>query len=83
MENAKFHPTDNIYSNLQIVFFPPNTTDLNKTLDCGIIEAFKFLYRKMSMRKFIYNMSNATYVTALTKEVNALDTIDWIYWSQK
>lgn len=76
MDNAKCHLTDNIYSNAKVVFLPPNATALSQPLDCGIIQALKLHSRKMLMRKLVSKITNATSVSALTKEINVLDAIN-------
>ena len=40
-------------SNIQLVYFPPNTTYLIQPLDKGIIHSFKANYRKLLMVKVL------------------------------
>ena len=52
LDNVYFH---NIAqpSNIQLVYFPPNTTSLIQPLDQGIIHSFKANYRKLLMVKVL------------------------------
>lgn len=83
MDNAKCHPVNNNFSNVKVVFLPPNTTAFCQPLDQGIIQAFKLRYRKMQMQKLVSQMSQASTVSTLTKSLTVLDAINWTDLSVK
>lgn len=47
LDNAPYHPIDTQFSNIKLVFFPPNTTSKAQPLDQGVIHSFKCHYRRM------------------------------------
>ena len=46
IDHAPCHNSDAYYSNINIKFFPPNTTSILQPLDQGIIKNFKCCYRE-------------------------------------
>ena len=80
MDNAGCHPTDiaEKYSNIKIVYLPPNATSKLQPLDLGIIKTFKTYYRKFLMRYIITKVEECTSAAEVVKSVNILQAIRWI-----
>ena len=47
VDNATPHRISQEFSNLQVVFMPPNCTSVLQPLDQGVIWSFKCIYRRM------------------------------------
>ena len=63
-------------SNIQIIFFPPNTTSKVQPLDQGIIRAFKAYYRRRLAKHII---RSCTLTSTLDQVIiTALDSVHWI-----
>ena len=81
MDNAGCHPHDlkDKYSNIKILFLPPNTTSQVQPLDLGIIQNFKVHYRKLLLR-FVLSKIDQTSDTAsqIVKSVSVLMAIRWV-----
>ncbi|KAG0430823.1 Tigger transposable element-derived protein 6 [Dictyocoela muelleri] len=56
IENTPVHPKDLELSNIELFYFPPNTTSLVQSLDQGIIKAFKDGYKKNLLFDIISKM---------------------------
>ena len=80
MDNAGCHPPDlcSKYSNIKVVFLPPNTTLKLQPLDLGIIRNFKAHYRKLFMRYIITKIDHCSTATEVSNSVNILQSIQWI-----
>lgn len=50
LDNAPVHDPNLTYSNVKLVFLPPNTTSHYQPLDAGIIANFKYWYRKLQYK---------------------------------
>lgn len=73
LDNATPHP-DLSLSNVQLVFFPPNTSSVCQPLDLGIIKNFKDFYKKQLLRHAIAEIDkNQT----IKKSVTVLDAVMW------
>ena len=77
IDNCTAHP-DVQFSNVRLVFLPPNTTSKLQPCDAGIIQATKMHYRKLLLRNVLFRMDEAACVSDLAKSVNILDAIMWL-----
>lgn len=86
MDNAGCHPSDlaDKYSNIRVLFLPPNTTSKLQPLDLGIIQNFKLYYRKLLMRFILAKIEECTTASDVVKSLTVLHAIRWIAqaWSQ-
>ena len=81
MDNAGCHPEElkDKYSNIKIVFLPPNTTSKLQPLDLGIIQNFKVHYRKLLLSFVLSKIDDTTYTASqIAKTVNVLKAIRWV-----
>lgn len=77
MDNATSHPHLNL-SNIQLVFFPANTTSVLQSMDQGVIYTTKVYYRKRVLSRLCREMDNVDNVTELCKTINVLDAVQWL-----
>lgn len=77
LDNATSHPNLNL-SNIQLCFFPPNTTSRLQPLDQGIINAFKVHYRTRVVKRLLSKIETVASVSDLVRCINCLDAIYWI-----
>ena len=66
------------FNNIKIVFLPKNTTSRLQPLDAGIIQSFKYKYRKKLMRFVIARPKDDVLASEITKQVDVLQAIEWI-----
>jgi hypothetical protein len=71
------------FSNVKLVFLPPNMTAGTQPLDFGIIRNFKVKYRKMLL-EFLLSHEDVTALADAIKKVNVGDVVDCISqsWDQ-
>ena len=69
------------YSNIKVLFLPPNTTSKLQPLDLGIIQNFKLYYCNLLMRFVLAKMEECT---TDVKSFTVLHAIRWIAqaWSK-
>ncbi len=79
MDNAGCHPQEFVskFSNIKIIFFPPNTTSCLQPLELGIIQTFKAYYRKHFLT-FVLSKISCDRATDVIKSVNVLVALRWV-----
>ena len=82
MDNAGCHPKhlSTKFSNINVVFLPPNTTSVRQTLDLGIIQNFKIHYRKLLMQHVIIytRIEECSTAHEVVKSVSVLLASRWV-----
>ena len=80
LDNAGCHPHDlqGKYSNIKLLFLPPNTTSELQPLDLGIIQNFKVFYKSLFLRYVLERIEDCETVTDVVKSVNILMAIRWV-----
>ncbi len=78
MDNAGCHPHDLEYSNIKIIWLPPNTTSKLQPLDLGIIQNFKVHYRKRLLRYVLSKIDECQLGSEVTNSINVLIAIRWV-----
>ena len=56
LDNFSGHPPELQLDNIQLLFFPPNTTSHSQPMDQGIIENLKCHYKKILLRRWLKAM---------------------------
>lgn len=77
IDNCTAHPHMNL-SNVELKFFPVNTTSLLQPLDQGIIQNFKTIYRKYFLKSVIASTMVCNSATEIAKSISILDAIHMI-----
>ncbi|KAF7685955.1 Tigger transposable element-derived protein 6 [Cucumispora dikerogammari] len=52
IDNCRAHNINNQYSNIEIMFFPKNTTEIFQPKDRGIIRIFKLFFNRYKLSMF-------------------------------
>ncbi|OAF65114.1 Periodic tryptophan protein 2 [Intoshia linei] len=83
--NAPVHPVDTVFSNIELLYFPPNFTSLVKPCDQGIIMSFKSCYKKLMSNKILLELNNKKNkdfsYQDLMKKITLYDVLCLIYYS--
>ena len=79
LDNAPCHPKVTL-RNVELRFFPANTTSCLQPMDKGVIQAVKLKYRKKQLRKVLQQMEEHPDVScvALAKRTTVLDAIRYL-----
>ena len=82
LDNAPGHPQlmEGLHGNVEVMFLPPNTTNIIQPLDQGIIATFKALYLRKCMKKLIHYLDRRPDATVkdFWKAFNIKDAVDYI-----
>jgi len=74
LDNPTCHPHVK-FSNVQLAWFPPNTTSVSQPMDQGIIQNVKTHYRKLLMQSLLANMDCTSSGSELARTVSVLDAV--------
>ena len=79
MDNAGCHPEDmtSKYSNIKVIFLPPNTASVLQPLDLGI-KHFKVYYRKLLLHHILTKIEECDSANEVVKSVTILNAIRWV-----
>ncbi|KAG0432397.1 Tigger transposable element-derived protein 6 [Dictyocoela muelleri] len=77
LDNAPVHPIDVEYSNIELLYFPPNLTSRIQPLDQGIIKSFKSIYKRKFNNKLNneYDLKSTDKYQDLIKRFKILDAL--------
>ena len=80
MDNAGCHPEDvaSKYSNVKVVFLPPNTTSVLQSLDLGIIKNFKVHYCKLLLCHILSKIEECNTAREVVQSVTILNAVRWV-----
>ena len=80
LDNAGCHPVSlqEMFSNIKVVFLPPNTTSRLQPLDAGVIKNFKVRYRKLLLKFVVSRVNRRLTAPDIAKQVDVLQAIRWI-----
>ena len=76
LDNAPCHMFTQDFSNIKVVFFPPNTTSKCQPLDQGVIKSFKCYYRQKLVKHIISQCAVAHTIDQIS--ISVLEAIKWI-----
>jgi hypothetical protein len=77
LDNATCHPHLEL-SNVQLAWFPSNTTIVTQPMDQEVINCVKLNYRKLVMQSLIANTESSSSASQLARSISVLDAGMWI-----
>ena len=75
--HTKFITSNGNDSNIQCIFFPPNTTSLIQPMDQGVLDTIKRHYRKKFMRTALSEDNESKTLAEVKKIITIKDAIFW------
>lgn len=81
VDNCSAHPQNVNLTNIELAFFPPNTTAILQPCDQGVIRAVKAHYRRYMCQRILQQMDaedNSATACALAKKITLLVAIDFL-----
>uniref|UniRef100_A0A8C4QQL2 HTH CENPB-type domain-containing protein n=1 Tax=Eptatretus burgeri TaxID=7764 RepID=A0A8C4QQL2_EPTBU len=66
------------FSNVKMVFLPPNSTSRLQPFNAGIMLGVKAIYRKKMLHHIIFKMDDANVASDVAKSINIIDAILWL-----
>ncbi|XP_046409106.1 tigger transposable element-derived protein 6-like [Ischnura elegans] len=82
LDNATCHPKIHL-ANVELAWFPVNTTSIIQPMDQGVIRSLKAQYWKCMMRSLLAAADTANSVSEVIKKILVLDAINWINLAMK
>ena len=77
LDNATCHQHIK-FSNMRLVWFPPNTTSVSQPMDQGIIRNVEVHYHKLLIQSLLANVDCTSSGSELARTVSVLDVVIWI-----
>ncbi len=84
MDNMSMHHVGATYSNVELLFLPPNTTLITQPMDLGIIRSVKCHYRRFLANMYLVEAENHEDPVKLIQSLNIKQAVDIVTrcWSK-
>ncbi len=84
MDNMSTHHVGETYSNIELLFLPPNTTPITQPMDQGIIHSVKCRYRRFLANMYLVKAENCEDPVKLIQSLDIKRAVDIITrcWSE-